>query len=359
MRNQNFGYGHINAGNTNLMINHPKVAVVILNWNGKFHLESFLPSVYNSIYPNLEFIIGDNASTDGSIEFIKTTYPLIRIIENDKNYGFAEGYNRVLSKVEADYFILLNSDVEVKENWIEPVIRDMESDPTIAAAQPKILSWAQRDSFEHAGAAGGFIDKYAYPFCRGRIFAHVETDHHQYNESGEIFWASGAAFFIRSKSWKESGGFDGDFFAHMEEIDLCWRLKRMGHKIWYCSDSEVSHVGGGTLDKTNPMKTFLNFRNNLYMIQKNSAKPYTLIFIRLWLDLVALLMFVFTGKFKDARAINKAHVQFFTNFNKTKRQREAINSPYEVNGVYKGSVVWESMVLGKKKFTELNTKKFG
>jgi len=340
------------------MINHPKVAVVILNWNGRFHLESFLPSVYNSSYPNLEFIIGDNASTDGSIKFIKTTYPLIRIIENDQNYGFADGYNRVLSQVEADYFILLNSDVEVKENWIEPVIRAMEADPAIAAAQPKILSWAQRDFFEHAGAAGGFIDKYAYPFCRGRIFANTEPDRRQYNQSGEIFWASGAAFFIRSAHWRESGGFDGDFFAHMEEIDLCWRLKRMGHKIWYCADSEVFHVGGGTLDKTNPMKTYLNFRNNLYMIQKNAPRAYSLIFVRLWLDLVALLMFVFSGKFKDARAINKAHIQFFRNFNKTKRKREALNAPYTVNKIYGRSIIWDSMILGKKKFTDLSTNKF-
>jgi len=340
------------------MINYPKVAIVILNWNGRFYLENFLPSIYNSIYPNLEFVIGDNASTDDSIAFIKKTYPLIKVIENDKNYGFAEGYNRVLAQVDADYYILLNSDVEVKENWIEPVIRNMEADVRIAAAQPKILSWTQRNTFEHAGAAGGFIDHYGYPFCRGRIFESIENDTKQYNDSCEIFWATGAALFIRSKCWKESGGFDGDFFAHMEEIDLCWRLKRLGYKIWYCADSEVYHVGGGTLDKTNPKKTYLNFRNNLYMIQKNVAYPYSTIFIRLWLDLVALLQFLISGKFKDARAINKAHIHFFKNFNKTKRKREALHTPHHVDKIYNGLLIWDYFIRGKKKFKDLNTDKF-
>jgi len=340
------------------MIKYPKVAIVILNWNGRFYLEGFLPSIYNSIYPNLEFVIGDNASTDDSVEFIKKTYPLIRVIENEENYGFAEGYNRILEQVEADYFILLNSDVEVKENWIEPVIRDMEADINIAVAQPKILSWTQRDTFEHAGAAGGFIDRYAYPFCRGRIFEHVETDTLQYNDSCEIFWASGAAFFIRARHWKESGGFDGDFFAHMEEIDLCWRLKRMDYKIWYCADSEVFHVGGGTLDKSNPMKTFLNFRNNLLMIQKNAIYPYSTIFVRLWLDLIALLKFVFSGKFKDAHAIHKAHRQFFKSFNKTKKKRESIKAPYRTSKIYKGMIIWDYFLLGKKNFTDLDKSKF-
>lgn len=340
------------------MTKYPRVAIVILNWNGKFFLESFLPSVYNSIYPNLEFVIGDNASTDDSVEFIKRTYPLIRVVQNDKNYGFAEGYNQVLKQVHADYYILLNSDVEVKEGWIEPVIRDMEADEEIAVAQPKILSWAQRDTFEHAGAAGGFIDRYAYPFCRGRIFDHVEKDTHQYDNSHEIFWATGAALFIRTKVWKESGGFDGDFFAHMEEIDLCWRLKRMNYKIWYCADSEVFHVGGGALDKTNPMKTFLNFRNNLFLIQKNASYPYFTLFIRLWLDLIALLHFLVLGKLKDARAVNKAHVQFFKNFSKTKRKRDAIKLPYKVDKVYKGSIIWDYFIAGKKRFSDLSTGKF-
>jgi len=340
------------------MTKYPTVAIVILNWNGKFYLESFLPSIYNSIYPNLEFIIGDNASTDNSVEFIRETYPLIRVIENDKNYGFAEGYNQVLKQVEADYYILLNSDVDVNEGWIEPVIRAMEADAEIAVAQPKILSSTQRDTFEHAGAAGGFIDRYGYPFCRGRLFNHVEVDSLQYNDSCEIFWATGAAFFIRSEIWKKSGGFDGDFFAHMEEIDLCWRLKRMNYKIWYCADSVVFHVGGGSLDKSNPMKTFLNFRNNLYLIQKNAAYPYTTIFIRLWLDLVALLHFLVLGKFKDARAINKAHTQFFKNFYKTKRKRNAIKSPYKVNKVYKGSIIWNYFIGGRKRFTDLEPEKF-
>ena len=195
---------------------NPSVAIVILNWNGRFYLESFLPSVYNSSYPNLEFVIGDNASTDDSVQFIRDNYPLIRVIENDRNYGFAEGYNRILEQVDADYFILLNSDVEVKTDWIEPVISAMEKDPAIAVAQPKILSWTNRNSFEHAGAAGGFIDRYGYPFCRGRLFDTVETDRGQYNDSGQIFWATGAAFFIKAGLWRTSGGFDRDFFAARE-----------------------------------------------------------------------------------------------------------------------------------------------
>ena len=358
MKNQNYGYGLINDGSISLMTNYPKVAIIILNWNGRFYLESLLPSIYNTIYPNLEFVVGDNASSDDSVAFIKKTYPKIRVIENERNYGFAEGYNQILKQVEADYFILLNSDVEVKENWIEPVIEEMEADVQIAVAQPKILSWTQRNTFEHAGAAGGFIDRYAYPFCRGRIFQSVEIDKGQYNDSSEIFWASGAAFFIRSECWKESGGFDADFFAHMEEIDLCWRLKRMGYKIWYCANSEVLHVGGGTLDKTNPMKTYLNFRNNLYMIHKNAAYPYIIIFIRLWLDLAAMIQFVLSRKFQDAKAVSKAHVHFFKNFNNTKKKRYAIKTPYKVTNIYTGMIIWDYFIRGKKRFSNLDPDKF-
>jgi len=340
------------------MHNYPSVAIVILNWNGRFHLESFLPSVYNSTYPNLEFVIGDNGSTDDSVEFIKNNYPLIRIIENDTNYGFAEGYNRVLEKVEADYFVLLNSDVEVTDNWIEPIIEGMESDRTIAAAQPKIRSWSLKDSFEHAGAAGGFIDRYGYPFCRGRIMDTIEKDTGQYDDSREVFWATGAALFIRKSSWREVDGFDPDFFAHMEEIDLCWRLKRKDYKIWYCSESEVYHVGGGTLDKSNPQKTFLNFRNNLFMILKNDRSPNTTIFIRLWLDLIALLRFVVSGKFGDAKAISRAHVDFFRQYSKMKKKRRAIRDPFETSKIYRGLIVWDFFVKNKKHFDDLNSERF-
>ncbi|WP_317169538.1 glycosyltransferase family 2 protein [Mucilaginibacter humi] len=212
--------------------------------------------------------MGDNASTDGSVEFIQTSYPNIRVIQNDANYGFTGGYNRVLARVEADYYILLNSDVEVHPCWIEPVITLMESDPLIAVAAPKIKSYNQKNSFEHAGAAGGFIDSFGYPFCRGRIVNETEQDNGQYEQSGEIFWASGASMFIKKKYWDEAEGFDEQFFAHMEEIDLCWRLKNSGYKVMYCAQSEIFHLGGGTLTAENPFKTYLNFRNNLLLIKR-------------------------------------------------------------------------------------------
>jgi GT2 family glycosyltransferase len=249
------------------MTNLPRVAVVILNWNGINYLKQFLPSVCASTYPNLEIIIGDNASTDESVVYVRDNYPQVKIIINDQNYGFAGGYNKILTQLDHDYFILLNSDVEVEPNWIEPVISLMESDSKIAAAQPKILSQANKHSFEYAGAAGGFIDDFGYPFCRGRLFDTLELDKGQYNESSEVFWASGAAFFIKRPNWLEMNGLDDDFFAHMEEIDLCWRLKNEGYKIMYCADSQVYHVGGGTLQAESPFKTYLNFRNNLVLLQ--------------------------------------------------------------------------------------------
>ena len=264
----------------------PKVAVVILNWNGVRHLSQFLPSVVASTWANLEIVVGDNASKDGSIEFLKK-YPEIKVICNDQNYGFTGGYNKVLKQVSADYYILLNSDVEVNPGWIEPVISLMESNPLIAAAAPKIKSYAERNHFEHAGAAGGFIDSFGYPFCRGRMFYEIEEDKGQYDESGEVFWASGAALFIKKQCWDEANGFDDRFFAHMEEIDLCWRLKNMGYKIMYCAASTVYHVGGGTLNTENPLKTYLNFRNNLLLLKNNLSfgRSVFVIGVRFWMDL--------------------------------------------------------------------------
>lgn len=342
------------------MNNTPSVAVVILNWNGIYYLSRFLSSVYNTSYPCIEFIVGDNASTDGSVDYIRENFPKVRIIQNDKNYGFAEGYNRVLKQVQADYFVLLNSDVEVTTDWVAPIVTAMEKDPKVAAAQPKILSYLQPSEFEHAGAAGGFIDKYGFPFCRGRIFDHLEEDKGQYNQQKEIFWATGAAFFIKRKAWEESGGFDGDFFAHMEEIDLCWRLKRMGYSIQYYPFSEVYHVGGGALDKENSFKTFLNFRNNLFLLHKNLPFPrvFIVIFIRLWLDLVALLHFYAKGKFKDAFAVHRAHWEYFKNFRKTQKKRQ--NQPEKplVSYVYQNSIVWDYFWKGRRSFQELKDKDF-
>ncbi len=342
------------------MINFPKVAVVILNWNGKYYLERFLPSVYNSSYPNLTFVIGDNASTDDSVAFIRKTYPKITLIQNDKNYGFAGGYNRILEQVEADYYIILNSDVEVSTGWIEPIIEAMESDSTVAAAQPKILSSLQPDLFEYAGAAGGYIDKYGYPFCRGRIFDTIETDRAQYNDPASIFWASGAALFIKSKIWKKSGGFDEDFFAHMEEIDLCWRLKRMGYSIKYYPFSEVFHVGGGALNKENSFKTYLNFKNNLVMLQKNLPFPqvYIILFFRLWLDLFAIIRFYLKGQFKDAVAVHRAHWNFFRNFIKNNKKRNIQTTNFKVSELYTKLIVWDFFFTGINKFSLLNSKDF-
>ncbi len=341
------------------MSNIPKVAVVILNWNGIKHLREFLPSVLSSVYPNLDIIVGDNASTDGSVEFIRQEYPSIQVIQNDDNYGFTGGYNRVLAKVEADYYILLNSDVEVSAGWITPVIELMESDPLIAAAAPKIRAYNQKEYFEHAGAAGGFIDAYGYPFCQGRIFYEIEQDNGQYQQSGEVFWATGAAMFVKSKCWRDAGGFDERFFAHMEEIDLCWRLKNMGYKVMYCAESEVFHLGGGTLNVENPFKTYLNFRNNLLLLANNLPfwRATFVIIIRIWMDLLALFRFLSEGKRRDAWAVSRAHQNFVLGLfkkNKTKRPEISRSASPNKKGMYKGSLVWAFFVKKKRHFTELD-----
>ena len=335
---------------------HPKVSVVILNWNGKHYLEKFLPSVLSSGYPNLEIVVADNASTDDSAEFIKSHFPEVSVIVNSENLGFAGGYNAVLSQIDADYFVLLNSDVEVTPGWIEPVIELMESDTLIATAQPKLLDWNDRSLFEYAGAAGGYLDKYGYPFCRGRIFDTQELDNGQYNNSSEIFWASGAALFIKKKYWEQVSGFDADFFAHMEEIDLCWRLKNLGYKIMYCPVSTVFHIGGGTLQAESPFKTYLNFRNNLAMLLKNlsDSQVFYILFVRFWLDFISLLKFMAEGKFKQARAVNKAHVAFFKDFFKNKKKRSATNPTFNDQGLFNGSIVWEYFINKKKHFSELD-----
>lgn len=344
----------------------PKVAVVILNWNGIKHLRQFLPSVLSSVYPNLDIIVGDNASTDGSVEFIKQEYPSIRVIQNDDNYGFTGGYNRVLEHVDADYYILLNSDVEVSPGWIQPVINLMESDPLIAAAAPKIRAFNQRDHFEHAGAAGGFIDSYGYPFCQGRMFYEIEKDNGQYQQSVEVFWATGAALFIKKHCWHEAGGFDARFFAHMEEIDLCWRLKNLGYKVMYCAESEVFHLGGGTLNVENPFKTYLNFRNNLLLLQNNLPfwQAVFIISIRIWMDLLALLRFLSEGKRKDAWAVSRAHQNFVWSLFKGKKPKVKKSANCQLatsnckKGMYKGSLVWAFFVKKKMHFTDLDQDRF-
>jgi GT2 family glycosyltransferase len=337
----------------------PSVAVVILNWNGLSLLKRFLPSVIETNYSNLQIIVGDNASTDGSVDYIRATFPEIEIIQNDKNYGFAEGYNRVLRQVNANYFVLLNSDVLVPPNWISPVVALMELDPSVAAAQPKIKWYEEQNRFEYAGAAGGFLDRFGFPFCRGRIFDVNEIDSGQYDIPTEIFWASGAALFVKQKCWDEVGGLDPALFAHMEEIDVCWRLKNLGYKIIFCPDSEVYHVGGGTLNAENPFKTYLNFRNNLYILQKNLPiqEAYLIIFIRFWIDFVALLHFVATGKFKHAAAVSKAHFTFLLNLRRTASRRSKQQLPFLRHaGVYHSSIVWSFFMEKTRIFSKLKHK---
>ena len=342
------------------MTSTPKVAIVILNWNGLKYLREFLPSVMASTWPNLDIVVGDNGSTDGSVNFLQESFPSVRIIQNDKNYGFTGGYNRVLENVDADYFILLNSDVEVPAGWIEPVIELMESDPLIAAAAPKIRAFAQKDHFEHAGAAGGFIDKYGYPFCRGRMFYEIEQDKDQYQLSDEVFWATGAAMFVKKQYWVVAGGFDERFFAHMEEIDLCWRLKNMGYKVMYCAQSEVYHVGGGTLNTENPFKTFLNFRNNLLLLRNNLSfwRGLFIIGVRFWMDLLAIVRFLNEGKRKDAWAVSRAHQNFVIQIFKGGGPRTKRSNLPDLKGMYKRSIVWDFFMKKKQSFSSLDPRDF-
>jgi GT2 family glycosyltransferase len=304
-----------------------KIAVVILNWNGVTLLEQFLPSILQ-FSQEATIYVADNASTDNSISFVTDHFPTVEIVKNDSNFGFAQGYNEALKHIDADIYALVNSDIEVTENWLVSIIDTFEKEPKTAIIQPKILDFKNKDYFEYAGAAGGFIDKYGYPFCRGRIFETLEKDKGQYDDDCEIFWASGACFFIRSSVYKELRGFDDDFFAHQEEIDLCWRAFNKGHKIKYNHKSVVYHVGGATLQQGNPKKTFLNFRNSLLMLTKNlpNKKLYSVLFSRMLLDGLAGIQFIFKGKFSHFFAILKAHASFYSLFSNTYKKRAIIQS---------------------------------
>ncbi len=289
-------------------------AVVILNWNGQELLKKFLPKVIaHSKLDGVKIYVADNASTDNSIAFIKKQHPEVGIIQLDQNYGFAGGYNKALCQIEADYFLLLNSDVEPKANWLPPLINAVEKNPNLAACMPKILAYDEPNKFEYAGAAGGYIDYLGYPFCRGRILNENEVDNGQYNNPLPVFWASGAALFIQSKIFKEVGGLDEYFFAHMEEIDLCWRIKNMGYDIECIPQSEVLHVGGATLSQQHPQKTYLNFRNNLLMLVKNlpSKKVKRTMLLRMIMDGIAFFFFILKGEFHHAAAVIKAHLSFY------------------------------------------------
>ena len=321
-----------------------KVAVVILNFNGQKFLETFLPSVINNTN-EYEIIVVDNASTDNSLSFLGNYYPTIKIIRLTKNQGFAGGYNSALKKIEAEYYVLLNSDVEVTANWVNPIIDLMDIDKKIAACQPKIKSYHQKTHFEYAGAAGGYIDWLGYPFCRGRVFDYYEEDKGQYDDTTEVFWATGACMFVRASVFHQLGGFDDNFFAHMEEIDLCWRMKNAGYRIMYTSASTVYHVGGGTLHKSNPRKTFLNYRNGLAMLYKNLPlnKLLLTILLRLILDGISGIKLLFDGSFADFLAVIKAHFAFYAMIPKLER-----NLPKTVDKIHQKSIVWEYFVKKQK-----------
>ena len=290
-----------------------KIAVVILNWNGAKLLEQFLPSVV-AFSEEATIYVADNASTDASIQVIQTRFPSVKIIQNSGNFGFAKGYNEALQLVEEPFYALVNSDIEVTENWLVPIIEMFENESETAIIQPKILDFKKKTHFEYAGAAGGFIDKFGYPFCRGRIFETIEADKNQYDDEIPIFWASGACFFIRKEVFRKLNGFDPDFFAHQEEIDLCWRAFNLGFQTKFTYKSTVYHVGGATLQQSNPKKTFLNFRNSLLMLVKNLPKNqlFPILFIRLCLDGLAGIQFLVKGKFSHFFAIIKAHFAFYS-----------------------------------------------
>lgn len=335
------------------------VAVVILNWNGRDMLAKYLPSVVEfSSLPGVEIVVADNGSTDDSLDYLSEKFPMVRQIILPENYGFAEGYNRALRQIDADYFVLLNSDVEVTANWLSPLYNYLEAHEEVTACQPKIRSVVNPEYFEHAGAAGGFLDKYAYPFCRGRIFSEVEKDEGQYDTVKEVFWATGACLFIRAKDYFDAGGLDGTFFAHMEEIDLCWRLRSRGKQIICHPESVVYHYGGGTLNVDSPRKTFLNFRNNLLMIYKNQSEKtlFKILFVRFFLDLLAAMMFLVKMDWENFKSVLKAIVEFYCIKAKYKAKREEnLSLQIEQNVVerWNGSIVWAFYAKKVKKFSDL------
>jgi GT2 family glycosyltransferase len=341
-----------------------KVAVVILNWNGLALLKEYLPSVVNTVPDYAKVVLLDNASSDESLQFVKSDYPGIQIIQNEENYGFALGYNKGLKYVDAEYFVLLNSDIECAKDWIQPIINFMDDHQEVGACQPKIVDHKNQELFEYAGASGGHLDALGFPFCRGRVFNELESDKGQYDDNSKIFWATGACLFIRSSVFNDLKGFDADFFAHMEEIDLCWRIHRAGHEIYCIPESKVFHLGGGTLKKLNPRKTYLNFRNNLIMILKNNRRKYffVTIFLKLIFDGIAGVKFLFEGSPLHTWSVFKAHFYVYGNIGSILRKRNALKKIYPktiIHPVFPKSIVISHYLLGKKTFQELkfNTNK--
>lgn len=343
-------------------MSQPSVAIVILNYNGKNYLQKFLPSVLASTYSNKRVIVADNASTDDSVSFLKQDFSTVEIIKLPKNYGFATGYNNALKQVTADFYVLLNSDVEVTPGWIEPIITIMHNNASIAACQPKILSYNNPGSFEYAGAAGGWIDYLGYPFSRGRVFDICEADNGQYDDTTEVFWASGAAMCIRSEIFHAAGGFDDYFFAHMEEIDLCWRMQQMGYKMLCVPASVVYHIGGGTLPKGNTRKVFLNFRNNLIMLCKNLPWNEQIWKIpwRIFLDALFAWKSLLSGYGTSFIAVCKAHIAVIKWRIASKKTKTSIlKKPMaKMKGVYIGSIIREHFIKKKTRFSEIIKKNF-
>ena len=337
-----------------------KIAIVILNWNGVDMMRRYLTDVVNySIVDNAVVYVADNASTDDSVEMLCSEYPQVKVILLEKNWGFAEGYNKALSQIEAEYYVLLNSDVKVTHHWLQPLVEFMDAHRDVAACQPKLLSIIDTDSFEYAGACGGFIDLYGYPFCRGRVFNTIERDKGQYDIAMPILWATGACMMIRSSDYWNAGGFDGRFFAHNEEIDLCWRLRLLGRKVYCIPDSAVFHLGGGTLPKSNPMKTYLNFRNNLTMLYKNlpDRELRKVMRMRFWLDwLAALQMLVLGRSIGDFKAVIKARMAFKAWKNDFRHDREIIQSTAKVDAVPERiciSILWQYYIKRNKTFRQI------
>lgn len=336
-----------------------EVSIVILNWNGLKHLEQFLPSLLDhTTHPGAEIVVADNGSEDGSLEFLQKEYPRIRVIALERNYGFSGGYNRAVEHIDSRYLVLLNSDIEVTPGWLEPMLDQMAKDETIGACTPRIKDYKRRSHFEYAGAAGGYIDRLGYPFCRGRIFDHVEEDLGQYDKAVDLFWGSGACLMVRTALYRESGGLDEQFFAHMEEIDLCWRLQRMGHRIRFIPSSTVYHVGGATLQRGHPFKTYLNFRNNLLLLYKNlPAKGRSrTIFTRMILDGVSAFRFLLQGALKDAVAVLRAHRAFYgmkSSYKGIKNMNHYPENNVIVGGIYPGSIVVAFFLKHKRKYSDL------
>jgi GT2 family glycosyltransferase len=336
-----------------------KTAVVVLNWNGIRWLQSFLKTVVRfSAGNNTKIYLADNGSTDGSADWVSKNCTDVTIIRFEDNHGFAGGYNLALKQIDAEYFVLLNSDVEVTEGWLSPLVSCMDQNVNVASCQPKIKSFNDKSSFEYAGAAGGYIDKYGYPFCRGRIFDKTEKDNGQYDDFREIFWSSGACMIVRSDAWSKCGGFDDDFFAHMEEVDLCWRFHLAGLRVSYVPESTVYHAGGGALPYNSARKVYLNFRNNLFMLYKNlpDKKLHRIMFVRKFLDGLAAVGFIFNGRPANVKAILKAHLDYYKSIKSLKKKRNLVRNltvTGNVTNIMNKSIVFWFYIKGRKTFSSL------